>query len=536
MKRSCLGIALLIVLGAGSVWGGVDGKWAVPVAGKPDGLILEFQSDGHRLKGSIQGPNGKLDLVNGSVDGDRISFEIAVKIGDRTLTIVYHGRVQGDALELEVEAGGGIERLTARRRADGPAPDWFAESPAPAEVTAWLKANAIPLRTVEAGGSFADLEPLLSRLRDVRVVAVGEATHGTREFQQFKVRMFEFLVERLGFTVFAIEANLAQSQAANEYVLYGKGDPDTALAAQVNWWRTPEVRDLLRWMRRYNQDPSHPRKVKFLGFDMQDPGPPEAHVREYLRKVDAGWEEKASQVFAVLGGYGENPAYEQSAPEVKQRTRARLDELLQRFDGQKDEYIRRSSREAWALARHDMALVKQAELKIGDQGDAGRAARDRAMAENAKWLLDQEPAGAKIMLWAHNAHVASDGSQHEPMGGHLRRMYGPEFVNMGFIFGKGSFRAFDMTNNREAAFTLEDPPAGSVDATLAAIGLPLFAADLRNLPPGPVANWFGGERRSRQIGGGYSTATPGVWIQPMRPARAFDFLIFIARTTPSGPL
>jgi erythromycin esterase-like protein len=75
-----------------------------------------------------------------------------------------------------------------------------------------------------------------------------------------------------------------------------------------------------------------------------------------------------------------------------------------------------------------------------------------------------------------------------------------------------------------------------VDTTLAGVGLPLFATDLRNLPPGPIADWFGGDRRSRQIGASYSTATPGIWMQPMRPARAFDFLIFIGKTTPSIPL
>jgi erythromycin esterase len=477
-----------------------------------------------------------MDLVNGKLDGDRVLFETASKVGDRTFTVVYRGHVQGDSLELEMEAGGGVARLEAKRRPEGPPPDWFGQSPAPPEVAAWLKANAIPLRSLEPDAPFTDLEPFAGRLKDARVVAIGEATHGTREFQQFKVRMFEFLAARLGFSIFAIEANWAQSLAANDYVLYGKGTADSALAVQVNWWQTPELRDLLRWMRNYNQDSSHARKLKFFGFDMQDPGPPEAGLREYLRRVDPAWEKKAGHVIDLLGNYGENPAYEHSAPEVKQRTRDTLTALLDRFDTQKDDYIRRSSREEWVMARQNMALVKQAEVKIGDSGDGGRAARDRAMAENVKWMLDQEPPGAKIMLWAHNAHVASDSSQHEPMGGYLRRMDGAGFVNMGFIFGKGSFRAFDMQNQREAEFTLGDPPGGSVDATLAALGLPLFAIDLRRPPAGPVAEWLGGDRRSRQIGGGYSTATPGVWIQPMRPARAFDFLIFIGKTTPSVPL
>ena len=51
-----------------------------------------------------------------------------------------------------------------------------------AAVVAWLRQAAIPLRHVEAGHGFADLEPLKQIWKDVRIVGLGEATHGTREF------------------------------------------------------------------------------------------------------------------------------------------------------------------------------------------------------------------------------------------------------------------------------------------------------------------------------------------------------------------
>lgn len=47
----------------------------------------------------------------------------------------------------------------------------------------------IPIRTVEAGNGFEDLEPLRETIGDARVVAPGEATQGTREFFQLKHRM-----------------------------------------------------------------------------------------------------------------------------------------------------------------------------------------------------------------------------------------------------------------------------------------------------------------------------------------------------------
>jgi hypothetical protein len=50
----------------------------------------------------------------------------------------------------------------------------------------WVKEHAIPLKTVEAGHGFEDMEPLKTVIGNARIVALGEATHGTREFFQLK--------------------------------------------------------------------------------------------------------------------------------------------------------------------------------------------------------------------------------------------------------------------------------------------------------------------------------------------------------------
>ena len=50
------------------------------------------------------------------------------------------------------------------------------------EVVVWLKANALPLATIEPDSSFHDLEPLRPMLSKARIVSLGESTHGTREF------------------------------------------------------------------------------------------------------------------------------------------------------------------------------------------------------------------------------------------------------------------------------------------------------------------------------------------------------------------
>jgi hypothetical protein len=48
-------------------------------------------------------------------------------------------------------------------------------------VIDWLRTHAMPLATVEAGHGFVDLQPLKKVIGNARMVALGEATHGSRE-------------------------------------------------------------------------------------------------------------------------------------------------------------------------------------------------------------------------------------------------------------------------------------------------------------------------------------------------------------------
>src|SRR6476659_5855554 len=121
------------------------------------------------------------------------------------------------------------------------------------QVTKWFTSHAIPLKSVEDQENFADLKPLKQVLRGVRIVGLGEETHGTREFFQLKRRLVEYLVKEAGFTVFAMELSYAASLDINEYVLNGKGDRDKALARQGLWaWDTQEVSALIEWLLQYN--------------------------------------------------------------------------------------------------------------------------------------------------------------------------------------------------------------------------------------------------------------------------------------------
>ena len=165
----------------------------------------------------------------------------------------------------------------------------------------------------------------------------------------------------------------------------------------------------------------------------------------------------------------------------------------------------------------------------GLQMRTNQATRNRSMAENIKWIVDRSP-DAKVVLWAHNGHVSAGGFAFETMGKTLRKIYGDAMVVMGFAFNQGSFQATEAGTLK--TFTVPPAPAGSLDATLAATGLPLLAIDLRTAPKtGPVATWLTEPHASRNIGATFSDATAASYLLPMKVQEHFDVLLFVEKTT-----
>jgi erythromycin esterase len=166
------------------------------------------------------------------------------------------------------------------------------------------------------------------------------------------------------------------------------------------------------------------------------------------------------------------------------------------------------------------------------QTRSNEVSRDRSMAENIKWILEQSP-NAKIVLWAHNGHVSTGGmGSYESMGASLRKMFGSQMVVFGFAFNEGSFQARSQATRILKDFTVPPAPAGSLDATLSAAKIPLFALDLRQAPPsGPVAAWLAEAHKTRSIGALYPEDQPYAFMADLKLPQSFDVVLFVEKPT-----
>lgn len=147
-------VALALSLGIPpAVCASVDGQWVAALPGGVSGSVFELKRDGSRLTGWLAEPDGKLPITNGVIHGNALSFEMAVNIKGQPLTLLYAGELAGEELHLTltVRAVPGEDRVTMRRvNLKGSVVAMFAGKPAPEEVNAWLKANALP---PQVGGS-----------------------------------------------------------------------------------------------------------------------------------------------------------------------------------------------------------------------------------------------------------------------------------------------------------------------------------------------------------------------------------------------
>lgn len=437
---------------------------------------------------------------------------------------------------LIVEAAGyalDTERIeAAAQRRDVVLDASTSSRPATDEVRRWLTSAAFPLTSLTPAAPLDDLRPLKAMVGDASIVGLGEATHNSAEFFSLRHRLFEYLATELGFDVFVMEVNWPEADRVNEYVTRGAGDPEQLLAGLRFWTSdTLEMLELIRWMRRYNEDPKHARKLRFRGVDLQYTGLSSRAVQSYVARVDPAF---APQLVGGLRELGADDAIGNysSLPQPRQQAvREFLSEAEARFEAKRAEYEARSSPEDFALARQHLRLLEQAQADYTDP-----STRDASMAANFAWVVEREAAGSKFVLWAHNGHVSFERGGAPALGALLRERWGRGYFALGTFFLRGSFRAWDWTQGQTTArgvreFAVGTAPPDTFEAALAVVSPP-FLLDLRSAPAA-IARWLGEAQQTRTLGSAFRSER--AMRELFTPAKSYDALVLLDRVTAAHP-
>jgi hypothetical protein len=115
--RIILCAALLVMI---AVAADVTGKWSGDMPGREGQtrpVTFNLKADGEKLTGTMSGPQGDIELKDGKVAGDNVSFKVDLNFGGNAITLMFEGKVAGNELKMARKREGGQSQEFTLKRA-----------------------------------------------------------------------------------------------------------------------------------------------------------------------------------------------------------------------------------------------------------------------------------------------------------------------------------------------------------------------------------------------------------------------------------
>ena len=113
--------ALLGIFAIAAYAADVTGKWTAEVPGRGGNMqtnTFVFKQDGSKLTGTLDGGRGgPVEIGDGKVDGDNVSFTVTRNFGGNEVKLNYKGKISGNEIKFNVEGGRGPQEFTAKKSA-----------------------------------------------------------------------------------------------------------------------------------------------------------------------------------------------------------------------------------------------------------------------------------------------------------------------------------------------------------------------------------------------------------------------------------
>ena len=357
----------------------------------------------------------------------------------------------------------------------------------------WMAHEAIPFSLDSRPDFNAAVDQVIDSLgAEVALLGFGEALHGGEELLVLRNQLFQRLVEAHGYSAIAVESSFPRGPIINEYVL-GRGPASYAAVQETGFshgFGTFEAnRELVEWMRHYNADPAHQRKLQFYGFDsptdvITDSPRQTLHVAlDYLSERDeALGQEYRKRIDPLLGqdAAWENPAAAldptQSIGRSPEATALRIEteELIAELHMRRPELVAKSDESRYREAVHYAVVARQLLHYHAASAQPSEKRQERLlgiraamMAENLAYIVSREQGRGNVLVFAHNTHLKRGKVQWGnetviwwPVGSHLHELFGRRYAVIGSAVGSSPANGIDQpeAGTLEARFTSAPGP------------------------------------------------------------------------------
>ncbi|MGQ0562506.1 MAG: erythromycin esterase family protein [Gemmatimonadota bacterium] len=260
-----------------------------------------------------------------------------------------------------------------------------------------------------------DLDVLLDRIGDRRIVLLGEASHGTSEYYEWRRRISERLIREKEFSLIAVEGDWPDCYKLNRYVKHlpeaGSNAREVAHAFErwPTWmWANEEVVGLLGWLHEYNDGIPAGERVGFYGLDVYSLWESMEAVVQYLEGVDRDGAARARRAYACFDPYHQDvQAYARATALLPASCEAETLRILVELRRSAPEFSDDGA-DGFFNAEQNALVAVNAEryyraMVMG--GPDSWNLRDTHMIETLERLLTHYGPAAKAVVWEHNTHI-----------------------------------------------------------------------------------------------------------------------------------
>jgi erythromycin esterase len=384
------------------------------------------------------------------------------------------------------------------------------------ELIVSINSSLIDIGNSNPEYSFKDLSKLQDIFQNVKIFGFGEATHGTKEFQDLKDKFFRYLVLNRNVKTFAIEASYSDCLAINSYIKDGgEGNPKDLLSKIGYWiWNTNEILSLIEWMKLYNSTQSKENQLNFIGIDVLNCENASNILFKYLQSNSSPDSQK---YLTILNNYISKNNLKNFRKKEFEEHYLVLKSLELELKHLKDPY----------LSQLNNSILQYISMKI----NYTQSHRDELMFENVNWLV--ENSNSNIFICAHNSHIKKNNISFTSLGYHLKNKYSEKYYSVGFDFGSGSFNAWDIENNKIKKYSIDEPLKKTSTEVFNNASSDVYILDFNKSSFYPILNDFIMSKvLYRDIGSTYSPKM----VQKEKLNKAFDGIIFVKKSSESSLL